>query len=65
MPNYQPYNPDIQRQPTFQGAFAFSDGKMELREELWYHILYHLTALAYCTITWDSTFVAVLAWLHF
>lgn len=39
---------------------------MWLREELWYHFMYHVIVLGYNIYTWnDSWFVVFLAWAHF
>jgi hypothetical protein len=39
---------------------------MWLREELWYHFMYHCIVLGYNIYTWnDSGFIIFLAWAHF
>ena len=63
--NKDPYTPYEQNKLQKSKAMIVSDFvSMTLREEVWYHFMYHIIALGLCCFTWLNATVIVFAYFH-
>lgn len=60
---YMPY--DTKKKQDYEEAtFQIDFVPMQLREEVWYHLLYHMIVLGMCCISWHSPAVMAFAYIH-
>lgn len=60
-----PLQPNVPEHAIEKGALDKETYTMYLREEMFYHFMYHAISVGYCIVTWQNGFIMAMAWIHF